>query len=58
MMIGKSPEEPPIDRPDPEDLPTGPAESLDDDFDPADSPSNPDLVGLPADGREDDTARE
>jgi hypothetical protein len=32
------------DRPDPEDPPTGPADELDDDFDPAAAPSNPDLV--------------
>ena len=34
-----------VDRPDPEDPPTGPADELDDDFDPAEAPSNPDLVG-------------
>jgi len=37
-----------VDRPDPEDPPTGPAEELDDDFDPAAAPSNPDLVSGPA----------
>lgn len=36
---------PPVDRPDPEDPPTGPAEELTEDFDPAAAPSNPDLVG-------------
>lgn len=37
--------DPPVDRPDPEDPPVGPAENLDQDFDPAAGPSNPDLVG-------------
>lgn len=36
---------PPIERPDPEDPPAGSADELDDDFDPATAPSNPDLVG-------------
>lgn len=37
--------DPPVDRPDPDDPPDGPAEKLDQDFDPAAKPSNPDLVG-------------
>lgn len=36
--------EPRVDRPDPEDRPVGPLKDLED-FDPADNPSNPDLVG-------------
>jgi len=34
-----------VDRPDPEDPPVGPAEELDDGFDPAAAPSHRDLVG-------------
>lgn len=56
MTMDKSQGDPPVDRPDPEDLPTGTAESLDDDFDPADAPSNPDLVGPPTKGNEGDAA--
>ncbi|TFB88250.1 hypothetical protein E3O44_06145 [Cryobacterium algoricola] len=41
--------DPPVDRPDPEDPPVGPAEKLDHDFDPAAGPSNPDLVGSDTD---------
>jgi hypothetical protein len=44
-MTGNETTDPRVDRPDPEDPPVGPAEELDDDFDPAADPSNPDLVG-------------
>ena len=40
---------PPVSRPDPEDPPAASAQELDDDFDPAAEPSNPDLVGPSAD---------
>jgi hypothetical protein len=38
-------EDPRVERPDPEDPPVGPTEELDDEFDPAAAPSNPDLIG-------------
>ncbi|WP_146073496.1 hypothetical protein [Cryobacterium sp. N22] len=39
------PDNPPIERPDLEDPPAGPADGLDDDFDPTAASANPDLVG-------------